>query len=344
MTHTRIQYLRYRMNALREDGDVAWVIQLYKSRNQLQWCAPILREHYPGARVILISDGDNDIYEDIASQYAFEYIRGEHLMRLCTVKDYIERMLSALLKGKEKYFLRIDPDTRIWRRLAIVPAFTSVFGTLETMTERLREEICVPANVQGGCIGFTRDAAEEILSSGVINEESCVNRFERTWARCTSMVRVARNGKFADDHVISWAAHELGIPIVESSEIRSRWRLYVDNSDLRYAVTHPHKLFEAEQATITAQPSGEFLLSFLLKSADGTVVLNALEVKRPQGHVPLPGLPVPSLPTGNGGSWIWIGHGRKRGLAAIFNIEPSGRVTQTFISPVAAEMYLVQPE
>ena len=45
-----------------------------------------------------------------------------------------------------------------------------------------------------------------------------------------------------DDFVISWAAHACGIPLLESSEICSRWRRTVTNDQLHHAVTHPHKL------------------------------------------------------------------------------------------------------
>jgi hypothetical protein len=146
------------------------------------------------------------------------------------------------MPGPETYTFKIDPDTRVWRRFQRLPGFSSIFGTLETATEHRREEVRGAANVQGGCIGATRGAIAAILESGVVNYHSCTVDFARTWARCGDMTSAAARGIFCDDFVISWAAHEIGLPLVECAEIRSRWRSTVMNDDGRYAVTHPNKL------------------------------------------------------------------------------------------------------
>ncbi len=163
-------------------------------------------------------------------------------MTLQTSHRYVRRLLRALTDGQEVYVVRIDPDARVARRFRSLAAFSSVFGTLETISEGRQDEISVPANVQGGCIGMTRDAAVRMLRSGILNHRTCATGFLTTWARCEDMRRVAARGSCSDDFIISWAAHRLGIPIVESSEIRSRWRRPVDNRELKYAVTHPHKV------------------------------------------------------------------------------------------------------
>jgi hypothetical protein len=163
-------------------------------------------------------------------------------MTLETCHLYVIRLLEVLISGPEVYLFRIDPDARVWRTFSSLPGFSSLFGTLETISEHYRSEILTPPNVQGGCIGMTRDVAEEILGSGVLSHKNCAVDYSRTWARCTDMLCRAAAGDFADDHVLSWAAHQLHIPIIDSPEIRSRWRIQVDNSDLRYAVTHPHKI------------------------------------------------------------------------------------------------------
>jgi hypothetical protein len=56
------------------------------------------------------------------------------------------------------------------------------------------------------------------------------------------MLSTAARGRFCDDFVITWAAHQVGIPIVPSSEILSYWRRNAANRERRYAITHPHKL------------------------------------------------------------------------------------------------------
>jgi len=254
VTHTiRIDPVRLGWNVQPRDADVAFAIQVFRSRDQLRWCVESLRRHYPTARVVVISDGDGEDYSDIGTTYALDYIRGEHLMRLQSAHRYVTRLLQALVAGPEPYLFKIDPDTKVWRRLETCPAFTSVFGTLETVSEGMGREIRVPANVQGGCIGLTRDAAQALLDAGILSEQNCVLRHRETWARCDDMLKSASRGRICDDFILSWAAHQIGIPIVEAPEIRSRWRRTPDNSEGLYAVTHPHKL--VAPAASTAVPS-----------------------------------------------------------------------------------------
>ena len=243
MAMPQIAHVRQSFNENIHDEDVVWALQLHESRRQLQWCLPALRASYPCSRVVVISDGDSDDYEDLVQQYHCDYVTGQHLMTLSTCHLYVERLFRALLAGTETYCIKIDPDTRIWRRFARLPAFSCIFGTLETITEGHGSEILFPANVQGGCIGMTRDAVEEMCSSGLLTAETCSAASRTTWARCEDMVATVAAGRFCDDFVISWLASQLHIPIVESAEIRSRWRRRVQQTrELRFAVTHPHKI------------------------------------------------------------------------------------------------------
>ena len=239
--------LRHRFGADFTDVDIAWAIHVFRSRTQVEWCLRQLRKAYKRSRVVLISDGDDDGYDDLAERFGCSLIRGEHLYRLETAHVWVARLLQHLLAGPETYLFKIDPDTRVWRKLRSLPAFTSLFGTLETVSEGCNAEIGVPANVQGGCIGMTRDAAAAMLASRLLSKRSCGVEYRRTWARCVDMELVVANRRFSQDFLISWLAHALEIPIVESAEIRSRWRRVVDNPSKRYAITHPHKLGRARR-------------------------------------------------------------------------------------------------
>ena len=224
------------------ESEIAFCVQLYNSGEQLRWFAPLLREHYPNARVSAVCDGDGCNYADVAEQYDFALIHGEHLMELSTCHLYVVRMLQALICGPETYLFKIDPDVRIWRRFRSLPAFTSMFGTLEYVSEAQCCEIRPPPNVQGGMIGMTNDAARCLVDSGIISHTNCTVRFSETWARCSDMIETALGGSFCDDFVLSWAASELSIPIINAPEIRSHWRKTPPDCDLRFAATHPHKL------------------------------------------------------------------------------------------------------
>jgi hypothetical protein len=239
---TEIQRVRQQWRTDIAERDVMFAMHVFHSHRQLAWCLEHLRQHYAIARVVLINDGDGESYEELAAKFQCEYVAGDHLMQLETGHLHLRRMLTHMLTGDETYLFKIDPDTRVWRQFTCLPAFSSMFGTLETITEGCRAEIDVPANVQGGCMGMTRDAAEEMLSSGVLSLENCGVRYMQTWARCLDMHRAAAKREFVDDFALSWAAHACGVPIVECSEIRSRWRRNIENPGNRYAITHPHKL------------------------------------------------------------------------------------------------------
>jgi hypothetical protein len=223
------------------DHEIAWAINVYHCHDQLQWCLRQLRAHYPGSRVVIVNDGDDRPYADVAAAYACECVEGSHLFALRSCDRYVNRILNALHAGREAYCFKIDPDTKIWRRFRRLPASSAMFGTVETITEGGRDEILGAPNVQGGCIGMTRDVVDGILASGVINPLVCVATCHETWARCGDMKRCIASGLFCDDFILSWAAGEIGAPIVNMDEIRSRWRLPVSNGHERFAVTHPHK-------------------------------------------------------------------------------------------------------
>lgn len=223
------------------DEAIAWAMHLHHSLGQIEWCLEQLRASYPASRVALIADGDGEDYTNVARAFDADLIVGEHLHALATCHQYVTRVLEALAAGGEPYCFKIDPDTAVWRRLRSLPAFSCVFGTLETITEGRLAEVDEAPNVQGGCIGLTTDVVRAILEAGIVNENTCVRDALSTWARCDDMRRTVERGQFCDDYVISWAADSLGIPLVSHPEIRARWRREVADAARTCAVTHPHK-------------------------------------------------------------------------------------------------------
>jgi hypothetical protein len=232
--------LRHQWRADIRDEDVAWIVQLYDSRAQLEWFN-------------LIVDGDGVFYGDLAERYGCALHEDTRLMRLATGHRYVIRLLETCLAGNEPYCMRVDPDARMWRRFAKLPAFSCLFGTLETASNGCGVDI-VPVNAQGGCLVLTRDVAQAMTASGLLTWQSCCVDASRTWARCEDMARTVASGRISDDFVLSWLAHELAVPVVECAEIRSRWRRPTPNTELRYAVTHPHNLPRDGQAFTRIAP------------------------------------------------------------------------------------------
>ncbi len=228
------------------DRDIAWCIQLYQSHPEA--CLQHLRTHYPESRVVLLMDGDKehlDRYTRLSEAYKTELVQGEHLMAFHSSHLYVERMLRQGLQGDERFYFRIDPDAKLWRRFRWLPAMPCAFGTLETVTEALKDRIRHPPNIQGGCFGLTREVVEGVLASGLLSHQHCVAEARQGWVRCADCEHIASRGMMLDDFVLSWAADAAGFPIIQHPEIASYWRHPVANDALRFAITHPHKEMDA---------------------------------------------------------------------------------------------------
>lgn len=230
--------------AISDDSDLVWLIHVHREQAEIAWCLRHLRAHYPRARVVVINDGDGMDYERVLQPFKVHYINGTHLHHLSTCHLYIRRFCEAMLEGSEEYCIKIDPDTKIWRRLSYLPDMSSIFGSVETTTEAGRQKIAPPANVQGGFIGCTRDVIRDILDSPQLSADACTRKCFRTWARAGDMVSVVAAARFSDDFLLSWLAGQCGVIPLELREVCSNWRRPPDNSDGRFAVTHPHKLSE----------------------------------------------------------------------------------------------------
>ena len=217
------------------DEDLTFFTQVYKNYDATTECLGDLRKHYPASRVILRSDGDPDQrFPALAERNEAEF-RGE--LRLFGIENggaVIERMLVLFLEKPTRYLFKIDPDTVIHRRFLYLPVRSGLFGTLQTVPET--------PSIQGGCVGLTRDAAEQILQSVMLRdsrlrEPAKFINHSPYFVRMTD--RANRCGLASFDWIMPWVASELGIPIYPFDEVNSGWRQAPQNPNRRYAVTHP---------------------------------------------------------------------------------------------------------
>jgi hypothetical protein len=198
-------------------------------------CLRDLRKHYSVSPVILRSDGDPDPRLPIlAKQYKVDFHYEDRLFGIENGGAIIERMLELFLAKPTRYLFKIDPDTVIHRRFRYLPLRSGLFGTLQ----------CVPdtPSIQGGCMGFTRDAAEQILQSQMLRDTRLREpaKFINDSPYFFRMAhRANRCGLASFDWIVPWIATELGIPIYRFDEVNSGWRHPPPNPDQRYAVSHP---------------------------------------------------------------------------------------------------------
>ncbi len=99
-----------------------------------------------------------------------------------------------------------------------------------------------------------------------------------------------------------------------------------------------------EDVTVAVDGNGVCWLSFIVKGQQAAELAIKLKVARPTAKAPGPGLPVPVLGRGDRGSWIWIGDGAQKGMAALFTLSAAGNLSWMVLTPRVARMYLPSPE
>ena len=217
------------------DEDLTFFALTYKNYEATAECLADLRKQYSTSRVILRSDGDPDPRLPIlAALYNVDF---HEELRLFTIENggaIIERMLELFREKPTRYLFKIDPDTVIHRRFKYLPLRSGVFGTMQTEVES--------PSVQGGCMGFTRDAAERILQSELLRDTRLRDpaRFiddSPYFFRMTD--RANRCGLASFDWIVPWIASQLGIPVYPFAEVNSGWQQAPPNPNQRYAVSHP---------------------------------------------------------------------------------------------------------
>jgi hypothetical protein len=220
------------------DDDLTFFALVYKDYEATVECLRDLRKHYPTSRVILRSDGDPDPrFPLLARRNKVDFHRELRLFGIENGGAIIERMLELFLERPTRYLFKIDPDTVIHRRFKYLPVHRGVFGTLQCATET--------PSIQGGCMGFTRDAAEQILKSGKLRDSRLKEpaKFVDDSPYFFRMAdRANRCGLASFDWIIPWIANELRIPIYPFDEVNSGWRMPPPNPDHRYAVSHPREI------------------------------------------------------------------------------------------------------
>lgn len=217
------------------DDDLSFFALTYKDYEATVECLRDLRKHYPVSRVIIRSDGDSDPrFPLLARSNKVDFRRESRLFGIENGGAIIERMLELFFERPTRYLFKIDPDTVIHRRFKYLPVRSGVFGTLQCETET--------PSVQGGCMGFTRDAAEEILKSMKLRDSRLkepANFINDSPYFFRMADRANRCGLASFDWIVPWIAAELGIPIYAFDEVNSGWRQAPPNPDHRYAVSHP---------------------------------------------------------------------------------------------------------
>lgn len=217
------------------DDDVTFFALVYHDFGAAEQCLGDLRRHYPTSRVILRSDGDPDKrFHNLAKRFRVDFRAESRLFEIKNGGAIIERMLEMFLERPTPYLFKIDPDTAIHRRFSFLPTRCGVFGTLQCAK--------VSPSIQGGCMGHTRDAVEQILRSQLLRDDRLVAP-EKSINESPYFHKMAERasecGLASFDWIVGWVASALRIPMYQFDEVRCHWEKAPPNPNQRYAVTHP---------------------------------------------------------------------------------------------------------
>ncbi len=219
------------------DDDLTFYLITYRDFARCCWCLTNLRHHYPSARIVIDVDGDDDIrWESLHTEFNADVIRSERLFPVPNGSAIVKRMFQRHLDdpSQRRWFLRIDTDTEIRRRFMKLPDW-GYFG------QRPRHFNFI----QGGCIGMTRTAMEQIVRSGCLDRPGLGEipapwQFYRSHRIVAIEQRVQRQGLISLDWMLSWAMEQAGIEGRDYCEIRCEWKTPIQ-SYVDCAVAHPCK-------------------------------------------------------------------------------------------------------
>lgn len=225
------------------DADLTFFMQVHNDHRRARWAITNLRRHFPSAPLIIVSDDDaSPVWPKLARRFGATYHQGDALYGTASGGQIVQRMLDCFMEAPTDYLFKIDTDTQTHRRFDFLPTGRCVFGTLEWQTFARKESLHDLPSVQGGFVGYTREAAELIQQSHVLLSPDLVDDYSGTYADVPEIRERAERGMVSTDFLARYACRKLAIDCVSFPEVRSQYRgrVQLKRPD-EYAFTHPHK-------------------------------------------------------------------------------------------------------
>lgn len=225
------------------DADLTFFMQVHDDYREAGWAIANLRRNFPKASLIIVSDNNaSSAWPKIARKYGAIYHQGEALYGTAYGGQIVQRMLDFYMQAPTDYLFKIDTDTQTHRRFDFLPTGRCIFGTLEWQTFARHESLHDLPSVQGGFVGYTRQAAELIHKSRVLLSKDLVEDYAGTYADVPEIRDRAEKGMVSTDFLARYACRKLAIDCVSFPEVRSQYRGWVETQRKdEFAFTHPHK-------------------------------------------------------------------------------------------------------
>lgn len=224
-----------------------WFIQTYRDLSRLRQTLARVRTFYPESPVIVVSDGDrNPEISRVCQAYRADFTLRARLFSVEHGGEPVQRMLEAFLRTDADILIKIDPDSNVRRRFAVMPSprDTSVYGTVQSAGSGPNPIV----SVQGGCMIVPRGSATLLMESALLTSDR-LKPPALEWAADEELVARTACGLTSYDWTLGWACRELGLLSKDHPEVFSRYRPSLSDwlTERRMAVSHPR--FDLTQIT-----------------------------------------------------------------------------------------------
>jgi len=217
-----------------------FLIHVYKDE---QYGIPLLqqiRSLYPSATIACIGDGvDPPELRSIAQQVGAYYIAGDRLKLAKHGTRWSKRMFRIALELEADPLIKMDADAWLWRRFNHFPD-ADLAGTL---TCYLRQRLHL---VRGGAMMFSRNAIEQILDSGMLDDQEYLDCTRYAYYRYAEWLLEGEERSdellYSENCTVASIAAKLGLKQVDWAEVHACFREPIpENVNLQWAATHPHR-------------------------------------------------------------------------------------------------------
>jgi glycosyltransferase involved in cell wall biosynthesis len=243
------------------DGSIAWYLVLgpwcrYDQDVLLRPRLAAIRRIYPRSRVMVQPSESSPKavarWRGATADLALDWLAPRPIHTAGPGVNPIGAMLEAYLDDPRPadFLFKVDLDARVRRPFRWLPyGSEGIFGTLEFVAYSGFPYGDFP-NVQGGCYGLGRETARRILDGGLLSGPE-LRDDPKAWVDgIADWRRFADRGGIGEDGLLRWVTKRMGIRPFAYGEIDSRFGQRPGNAYGDFAVTHPHKVLEPDEARV----------------------------------------------------------------------------------------------
>ncbi len=213
--------------------DLIFLVNVYNDQHLAKRLIQQIKNHHI-CDIIVIGDGVK--LEDYCKQNTIWFecnrAKAERQKGLWT-----QRYLELFLKHTNaKHLLRVDPDTCVWRSCILPEGEYDLFGHIEPLRYKY-------PYIRGGCIGFTRSAAEKIISSQYLLDKNYEHFNYQRYKHHRWDHEEESDEKIAfQDWIIGDVVHRLNLKQKNWEDICILGNQKIIPKKKSYSITHPHPL------------------------------------------------------------------------------------------------------